>query len=133
MRTATPPSTTSAVPVATSPVRLPRRHPTDKANGKSNKITITNNKGRLSKEDIEKFVREAEQFKAEDEQLRKKVDAKNALENYLYSVKNTLRDEKWKDKITDDEKKAVQAKLDTITSWFESNKETAAVEELETK
>jgi len=106
---------------------------TDKANGKSNKITITNNKGRLSKEDIEKFVREAEQFKAEDEQLRKKVDAKNALENYLYSVKNTLRDEKWKDKITDDEKKTVQAKLDTITSWFESNKETAAVEELENK
>jgi heat shock 70kDa protein 1/2/6/8 len=106
---------------------------TDKANGKSNKITITNNKGRLSKEDIERFVKEAEQFKNEDEQLRKKVDAKNALENYLYSVRNTLRDDKWKDKITEDEKKTVTSKLDTLTSWFESNKETASVEELESK
>jgi heat shock protein 1/8 len=59
--------------------------------------------------------------------LRKKVDAKNALENYLYSVKNTLRDEKYKDKFKDDEKNTVQAKLDSITSWFESNKETASV------
>jgi len=65
--------------------------------------------------------------------LRKKVDAKNALENYLYSVKNTLRDEKYKDKFKDDEKTTVQAKLDSITSWFESNKETASVEELEAK
>ncbi len=59
--------------------------------------------------------------------MRKKVDAKNALENYLYSVKNTLRDEKYKDKFKDDEKNTVQAKLDSITSWFESNKETASV------
>jgi len=65
--------------------------------------------------------------------LRKKVDAKNALENYLYSVKNTLRDEKYKDKFKDDEKNTVQAKLDSITSWFESNRETASVEELEAK
>jgi len=65
--------------------------------------------------------------------LRKKVDAKNALENYLYSVKNTLRDEKYKDKFKDEEKNTVQAKLDSITSWFESNKETASVEELEAK
>ncbi len=65
--------------------------------------------------------------------MRKKVDAKNALENYLYSVKNTLRDEKYKDKFKDDEKNTVQTKLDSITSWFESNKETASVEELEAK
>ena len=67
---------------------------TDKASGKANKITITNNKGRLSKEDIERYVQEAEQFKAQDEAIRKKVDAKNAFENYLYSVRNTLKDEK---------------------------------------
>jgi heat shock protein 1/8 len=104
----------------------------DKATGKSSKITITNNKGRLSKEDIEKFVREAEQFKAEDEIVKKKVDAKNALENYIYSIKNTLRDDKWKDKITEDEKKNVQTKLDTITQWFEANPE-ASCEEMEAK
>jgi L1 cell adhesion molecule like protein len=71
----------------------------DNASGKSNKITISNNKGRLSKEDIEKFVEEAEKFKAEDELLKGKVEAKNGLENYLYSVRNTLKDDKWKDKI----------------------------------
>jgi len=70
----------------------------DKASGKSNKITITNNKGRLSKDDIEKLVKEAENFKSQDEATRKKIDAKNGLENYTYSVRNTLKDEKLKDK-----------------------------------
>jgi len=71
-------------------------HAKDNASGKSNKITISNNKGRLSKEDIEKFVQEAEKFKAEDEAVKNKVEAKNGLENYLYSVKNTLNDENGK-------------------------------------
>lgn len=70
----------------------------DKSTGKSNKITITNDKGRLSKDEIEKLVRDAEKFKGEDELIKKKVEAKNALENYCYSVKNTLKDEKLKDK-----------------------------------
>jgi len=98
-------------------------HAKDNASGKSNKITISNNKGRLSKEDIEKFVQEAEKFKAEDEAVKNKVEAKNGLENYLYSVKNTLNDEKWKDKIKEDEKKSVTDKLEEITKWFESNAE----------
>merc|ERR1711985_10036 len=54
----------------------------DKSTGKSQKITITNDKGRLSKEDIERMVKEAEQFKEEDEAQRKKVDARNELERY---------------------------------------------------
>lgn len=65
-----------------------------KTTGKTQKITITNNKGRLSKEDIERLVEEAEKFKAEDEVVRKKVEAKNGLENYTYSIKNTLKEEK---------------------------------------
>lgn len=93
----------------------------DKASGKSNKITITNNKGRLSKDDIERLVKEAEQFKGEDEQIKKKVEAKNGLENYLYSVKNTLRDEKFKDKFKEDERSAVEKKVEEITKWFETN------------
>jgi len=96
-------------------------HAKDNASGKSNKITISNNKGRLSKEDIEKFVQEAEKFKAEDEAVKNKVEAKNGLENYLYSVKNTLNDEKWKDKIKEDEKKNVSDKVEELTKWFESN------------
>jgi len=79
----------------------------DKASGKSNKITITNNKGRLSKEDIEKLVKEAEEFKGEDDAMRKKIDAKNGLENYTYSVRNTLKDEKLADKFEGDDKTKV--------------------------
>lgn len=79
----------------------------DKGTGKSNKITITNNKGRLSKEDIEKLVKEAEEFKAEDETMRKKIDAKNGLENYTYSVRNSLKDEKLADKFEAEDKTKV--------------------------
>ena len=56
----------------------------DKASGKQNKITITNDKGRLSKEEIEKMVQDAETFKAEDEATAKKIEAKNGLENYCF-------------------------------------------------
>jgi L1 cell adhesion molecule like protein len=62
-----------------------------KTTGKTEKITITNNKGRLSKEDIERLVKEAEKYKSEDEIIKKKVEAKNALENYTYSIRNTLK------------------------------------------
>jgi len=56
----------------------------DKATGKVEKITITNNKGRLSKEEMEKLVKQAEEFKGEDEILKRKIEAKNNLENYAY-------------------------------------------------
>jgi len=62
-----------------------------KTTGKTEKITITNNKGRLSKEDIERLVKEAEKYKNEDEIIKKKVEAKNGLENYTYSIRNTLK------------------------------------------
>jgi molecular chaperone DnaK (HSP70) len=58
----------------------------DKTTGKKNKITITNDKGRLSKEEIERMVQDAEKYKAEDEQARRKVEAKNALENYAFRL-----------------------------------------------
>ena len=63
----------------------------EKATGKTNKITITNDKGRLSKDEIERLVKEAEKFKGEDELIRKRVEAKNSLENYCYTIKNTLK------------------------------------------
>jgi len=68
----------------------------DKATGKSEKITITNEKGRLSKEEIEKMVQDAEKYKDEDDKMRKKIDAKNGLENYCFQMKNTLNEEKLK-------------------------------------
>jgi len=79
-----------------------------KTTGKTEKITITNNKGRLSKEDIERLVKEAEKYKSEDEIIKKKVEAKNGLENYTYSIRNTLNDEKLKDKFSADEKKTIE-------------------------
>merc|ERR1712170_194560 len=75
----------------------------EKATGKVEKITITNDKGRLSKEDIEKLVKDAEKYKTEDDALRKKVESKNAYENYIYQVRSTTTDEKLKDKFSDDE------------------------------
>ena len=62
--------------------------------GIKNKITITNDKGRLSKDDIEKMVQEAEKYKAEDEEHKKRIEAKNGLENYAFNMRNTIKDEK---------------------------------------
>ena len=79
-------------------------HAQDKASGKKNKITITNDKGRLSKDDIQRLIQEAEQYKSEDEKTKRRVEAKNQFENLVYSIKNTLKDEKFKDKFTADER-----------------------------
>jgi heat shock 70kDa protein 1/2/6/8 len=104
----------------------------DKSTGKTNKITITNDKGRLSQDDIERMVREAERFKEEDERQRKKVDAKNALENYAYSLKNTLADDKVKGNISDGDRAALEGKVSETISWLEKNPG-AEAEELEAR
>ena len=67
---------------------------TDKSTGRENKITITNDKGRLSKEDIERMVNEADQYREEDEKQRDRVSAKNALESYCFNMKQSLEEEK---------------------------------------
>jgi len=104
----------------------------DKSTGKVNNITITNDKGRLSKDDIEKLIKDAEKFKAQDEEVKKKVEAKNGLENYCYSIKNTLKDEKLKDKFDATEKSTVEKAVDDALKWVESNSE-AHAEEFESK
>merc|ERR1712205_81235 len=94
-----------------------------KSTGKSNKITITNDKGRLSKEDIERMVEEAEKYKNEDEKTRQKIEAKNSLENYTYNIKNTIKDEKFKDKITDTERETIDKKVSEILTFIEQNED----------
>uniref|UniRef100_A0A673UCK9 Heat shock cognate 71 kDa protein n=1 Tax=Suricata suricatta TaxID=37032 RepID=A0A673UCK9_SURSU len=79
----------------------------DKSTGKENKITITNDKGRLSKEDIERMVQEAEKYKAEDEKQRDKVSSKNSLESYAFNMKATVEDEKLQGKINDEDKQKI--------------------------
>lgn len=83
-------------------------HAMDKASGKAEKITITNDKGRLSKEDIEKMVHEAEKYKNEDDKIKRRIEAKNGLENYCFQIKNTLNDEKLKEKFTAEDKKLIE-------------------------
>jgi L1 cell adhesion molecule like protein len=104
----------------------------DKTTGKKNKITITNDKGRLSKEQIEKMVKEAEAHKADDEKNKSRIEAKNGLENYAYSLKNTIRDEKIADKLDSGDKDSLNKAIEDTLSWLESNP-TAEKEDYEAK
>ena len=93
----------------------------DKSTNKENKITITNDKGRLSKEQIERMVREAEQYKNEDENNKLCIEAKNAAENYAYSLRNTLRDENLASKFDPEDKKKLENKVDETIKWLDNN------------
>merc|ERR1712095_100 len=86
----------------------------DKSSGKQEKITITNDKGRLSKEDIERMVADAEKFKAEDDKQKERIAAKNGLESYCFNMKSTMEDEKLKDRISEDEYKDKQKEVEGI-------------------
>lgn len=99
----------------------------DKASGKTQKITITSDKGRLSEEEIERMIREAEENAETDRILRENVEAKNQLEAYLYSVRSSCNDA-LKDKISDDEKSTVDKSVADGLSWLEDHgAETKAV------
>ncbi|KAM7321620.1 hypothetical protein ACRRTK_019712 [Alexandromys fortis] len=102
----------------------------DKSTGKENKITITNDKGRLSKEDIERMVQEAEKYKAEDEKQRDKVSSKNSLESYAFNMEATVDDEKLQGKINDEDKQRILDKCSELISWLDKN-QTAEKEESE--
>jgi len=104
----------------------------DKSTGNKNKITITNDKGRLSKEDIERMVAEAEKYKEEDEMHKKKIEAKNGLENYAYNMRNTVNDDKVKDKIDPSDKETVENAVNETIKWLEEN-QLGEVEEFEHK
>ncbi|XP_059487618.1 heat shock 70 kDa protein cognate 4-like [Neocloeon triangulifer] len=104
----------------------------EKSTNKENKITITNDKGRLSKEDIERMVNDAERFKSEDENQRTRVSAKNALEAYCFNMKSTMEDEKIKDKIPDSDRQTVLDKCNEAIRWLDAN-QLAEKEEFEHK
>ncbi|KAM9298806.1 heat shock cognate 71 kDa protein-like [Gastrophryne carolinensis] len=93
----------------------------DKSTGKENKITITNDKGRLSKEEIERMVQEADKYKAEDEVQREKIAAKNSLESLAFNMKSTVEDEKLKDKISPEDKQKILDKCNEVISWLDRN------------
>jgi len=104
----------------------------DKSTGKQNKITITNDKGRLSKEEIERMVNDAEKFKADDEKQKERISAKNGLESYCFNMKTTIEDEKVKDKISEDDMKKISDKCEEAIKWLDAN-QLAEVEEFNDK
>merc|ERR1711915_580141 len=104
----------------------------DKSTGKQNKITITNDKGRLSKAEIERMVNDAEKFKADDEKQKERISAKNGLESYCFNMKTTIEDDKVKDKISEDDMKKINDKCDEAIKWLDAN-QLAEVEEFNDK
>jgi len=95
----------------------------DKGTGKAEKITITAEKGRLSEEEIERMVREAEEFAEEDKKVKERIDAKNGLESYLYNLKNTLNDDEKESNISAGDKKELEDMVDETLDWMEDNPE----------
>jgi len=92
----------------------------EKGAGKKSNITITNDKGRLSKDDIDRMVREAEQYADEDAKAKERIDAKNSLESYCYQMKNTASEDKFKEAVSEDELKSVNDKVDEVMAWLET-------------
>ena len=104
----------------------------DKGTGKSESITITNEKGRLSQDDIDRMVSEAEKFADEDKKIKEKIEAKNQLENYLYHVKQLVTDEKQLgSKIESEDKEKILAIVKEKTEWLDANSATASLEDFE--
>uniref|UniRef100_A0ACD5Z949 Uncharacterized protein n=1 Tax=Avena sativa TaxID=4498 RepID=A0ACD5Z949_AVESA len=105
----------------------------DKGTGKSEKITITNEKGRLSQEEIDRMVKEAEEFAEEDKKVKERIDARNQLETYVYNMKNTIGDkDKLADKLESEEKEKVEEALKEALEWLDEN-QTAEKEEYDEK
>jgi heat shock protein 1/8 len=98
----------------------------DKGTGKSQKITIKNESGKLTKEEIEKMIKDAEEFKLDDEKAKERIDSKNDLENYLFNLKSSM--ENADNKMTDDVKDQIKTIVSDKLQWLESNS-TATTEE----
>merc|ERR1712088_530991 len=104
----------------------------DKSTNKQNKITITNDQGRLSKEEIERMVNDADKFKADDEKQKDRIAAKNSLESHCFNMKSTLDEEKLKDKISAAERTTITSACDKALNWLDSN-QLAEVDEFQEK
>ncbi|KAI1790564.1 heat shock protein 70 [Ganoderma leucocontextum] len=106
----------------------------DKGTGKSESITIKNEKGRLSPEEIERMVKEAEEFAADDEAQRKRIEALNHLSSFVYGLKTQLADQEGLGgKLEDEDKKAILDAVKETTDWVDEHGQTATAEELEEK
>ena len=105
---------------------------TDKSSNKQEKITITNDKGRLSADEIEKMVADAEKFKEDDDKQKERIAAKNGLESYCFNMKSTLDDKNISEKIPQDDKNKISETCNEALNWLDSN-QTAEVDEFKDK
>jgi heat shock protein 1/8 len=104
----------------------------EKSTGKEQKIQIKNDKGRMTPEEIERLVAEAEKYKAEDEAQKSRIEAKNTLENYLFQTKNSVNGAE-PDKLTEDEKNSALETIAAATKWIDENYASASKETFEAK
>merc|ERR1712054_113277 len=104
----------------------------EKGSGKVEKITITNDKGRLSNEEIERMVNDAEKFKDEDDKQKDRISAKNGLESYIFNLKSSLDNDQIKSKLSPDEVSTANTTLDAALKWLDAN-QLAEKEEFEDK
>ena len=94
----------------------------DKGTGKKETITITNDKGRLTKEEIDQMIADSEKYAEEDKAIKEKIDAKNGFENYIYQMKNSVEDkEKLADKLADEDKSTIKDALTDAQDWLNAN------------
>jgi len=105
---------------------------TDSASGKTESITITNEKGRLSQSEIDRMVEEAEKYKDEDEANKQKIEAKNGLENYCFQMRNSMEDANLKEKFEAADKQAIEDAVKEALDWLETN-QLAEKEEFDAK
>lgn len=103
----------------------------DKGSGKSQSITITNDKNRLTPEEIERMIEDAAKHADEDKKMKERVEAKGELEKFVYDLRNKLNDETFSSKLTEDEKVTIKKTADESISWIDANKETATKEDFE--
>merc|ERR1712176_711482 len=104
----------------------------EKSTGKENKITITNEKGRLSQEEIDRMVSDAEKYKAEDDANKNRIEAKNALENYCFSLKSSISGDENQNKLNESDKSVLESKIDDTIQWLDEN-QNAEIEEYQEK
>lgn len=117
--------------------RLPscdRRSADSLCSGKSNSVTITNEKGRLSPEEIERMVKEAEEFAAEDEAQRKRIEALNSLSSFVFGLKTQLGEQDaFGGKLSEDDREELLAVIKETTDWIDDYGQTTSAEDLEEK
>jgi len=105
----------------------------DKTTMKSNKITITNDKGRLTPEKVEQMIRDAEKYNAEDKIAKERVEERNSLEQYAYSLKQSINEDGVKDKLSDEDKKTIEDTVNETISWVEAHSDATLEEYKEQK